>query len=114
MLQGGREHGVPILISELEAGGPAALTGELYVGDAILAINDVDLTQVPEHVLCSSILIFVFSNCHGRRVIELPPAETRQISLHNIYYTVNEYIICIIQNLLNRISQILDLILLHT
>ncbi|KAF9798569.1 hypothetical protein SFRURICE_008302 [Spodoptera frugiperda] len=44
-LQGGREHGVPILISELEAGGPAALTGELYVGDAILAINDVDLTQ---------------------------------------------------------------------
>nr|XP_049702995.1 Golgi-associated PDZ and coiled-coil motif-containing protein isoform X1 [Helicoverpa armigera] len=42
---GGREHGVPILISELEAGGPAALTGELYVGDAILAINDVDLTQ---------------------------------------------------------------------
>ncbi|XP_023941918.1 uncharacterized protein LOC112048569 [Bicyclus anynana] len=42
---GGREHGVPILISELEAGGPAALTGELYVGDAILAINDHDLTQ---------------------------------------------------------------------
>ncbi|XP_073951217.1 Golgi-associated PDZ and coiled-coil motif-containing protein-like [Choristoneura fumiferana] len=42
---GGREHGVPILISELEAGGPAALTGDLYVGDAILAINDQDLTQ---------------------------------------------------------------------
>ncbi|XP_047986368.1 Golgi-associated PDZ and coiled-coil motif-containing protein-like [Leguminivora glycinivorella] len=42
---GGREHGVPILISELEAGGPAALTGELYVGDAILAIDDRDLTQ---------------------------------------------------------------------
>ncbi|XP_053602311.1 uncharacterized protein LOC128670567 isoform X2 [Plodia interpunctella] len=42
---GGREHGVPILISELEAGGPAALTRALYVGDAILAINDVDLTQ---------------------------------------------------------------------
>ncbi|XP_075970327.1 Golgi-associated PDZ and coiled-coil motif-containing protein-like isoform X2 [Anticarsia gemmatalis] len=42
---GGREHGVPILISELEAGGPAALTRELYVGDAILAINDVDLSR---------------------------------------------------------------------
>ncbi|XP_041976133.1 uncharacterized protein LOC121730955 [Aricia agestis] len=42
---GGREHGVPILISELEAGGPAALTGQLYVGDAILAIDDCDLTQ---------------------------------------------------------------------
>lgn len=37
---------MPILISELEAGGPAALTGQLYVGDAILAINDCDLTQV--------------------------------------------------------------------
>lgn len=46
LLKGGREHGVPILISELEAGGPAALTGELFVGDAILAINELDLTQV--------------------------------------------------------------------
>ncbi|XP_049866167.1 Golgi-associated PDZ and coiled-coil motif-containing protein-like isoform X2 [Pectinophora gossypiella] len=44
-ITGGREHGVPILISELEAGGPAALTGELFVGDAIFAINDHDLTQ---------------------------------------------------------------------
>lgn len=42
---GGREHGVPILISELEADGPAARTNQLYVGDAILAVNRVDLRQ---------------------------------------------------------------------
>lgn len=47
---------MPILISELEAGGPAALTGELYVGDAILAINDVDLTQVTLYLYCASIV----------------------------------------------------------
>lgn len=42
---GGREHGVPILISELEADGPAARTQQLYVGDAILSVNRVDLRQ---------------------------------------------------------------------
>ncbi|XP_014253702.1 Golgi-associated PDZ and coiled-coil motif-containing protein-like isoform X2 [Cimex lectularius] len=42
-ITGGREHGVPILISELEPGGG---TEELYVGDAILSVNDIDLTQV--------------------------------------------------------------------
>lgn len=45
LFQGGREHGVPILISELEANGPAALCGALYVGDAILTVNHTDLRQ---------------------------------------------------------------------
>lgn len=44
-MQGGREHGVPILISELEPNGPAALCGNLYIGDAILSVNGVDLRQ---------------------------------------------------------------------
>lgn len=44
-LQGGREHGVPILISELEPNGPAALCQQLYIGDAILYVNDRDLRQ---------------------------------------------------------------------
>ncbi|XP_077287065.1 uncharacterized protein LOC143911837 [Arctopsyche grandis] len=44
-ITGGREHGVPILISELEADGPAAQTGQLYVGDAILSVNNIDLRQ---------------------------------------------------------------------
>ncbi|KAK9512593.1 hypothetical protein O3M35_000984 [Rhynocoris fuscipes] len=42
-ITGGREHGVPILISELEPGGG---TEQLYVGDAILSVNGIDLTQV--------------------------------------------------------------------
>ena len=42
-LQGGREHGVPILISELEIGGPAHECKNLYVGDAILKVNDISL-----------------------------------------------------------------------
>lgn len=44
-ITGGREHGVPILISELEANGPAALSGQLYIGDAILSVNEQDLRQ---------------------------------------------------------------------
>ncbi|KAF2904882.1 hypothetical protein ILUMI_01299 [Ignelater luminosus] len=44
-ITGGREHGVPILISELEPNGPAALSGQLYIGDAILFVNDRDLRQ---------------------------------------------------------------------
>ncbi|KAK9712973.1 PDZ domain [Popillia japonica] len=44
-ITGGREHGVPILISELEPNGPAAVSGQLYIGDAILSVNDRDLRQ---------------------------------------------------------------------
>ncbi|CAH1102621.1 unnamed protein product [Psylliodes chrysocephalus] len=42
-ITGGREHGVPILISELEPNGPAAVSEQLYIGDAILYVNDIDL-----------------------------------------------------------------------
>ncbi|CAH0556445.1 unnamed protein product [Brassicogethes aeneus] len=42
-ITGGREHGVPILISELEPNGPAATCQQLYIGDAILYVNDRDL-----------------------------------------------------------------------
>ncbi|KAJ8958794.1 hypothetical protein NQ318_019552, partial [Aromia moschata] len=42
-ITGGREHGVPILISELEANGPAAMSEQLYIGDAILFVNEIDL-----------------------------------------------------------------------
>jgi hypothetical protein len=45
-ITGGRDHGVPILISEIHEDGPAARSEQLYVGDAILAVNDVDLKDV--------------------------------------------------------------------
>jgi C-terminal processing protease CtpA/Prc len=51
VVQGGREHGVPILISELEPEGPAARTGALYVGDAILSVNSISLRDVGSNLL---------------------------------------------------------------
>ena len=42
-LQGGKEHGVPILISEIHEGQPADRCENLYVGDAILSVNGEDL-----------------------------------------------------------------------
>ncbi|XP_005104705.1 Golgi-associated PDZ and coiled-coil motif-containing protein [Aplysia californica] len=44
-ITGGKEHGVPILISEIHEGQPAERCGQLYVGDAILSVNDVDLAE---------------------------------------------------------------------
>ena len=43
LFQGGKEHGVPILISEIHEGQPADRCNGLFVGDAILAVNGVDL-----------------------------------------------------------------------
>ncbi|XP_065057646.1 Golgi-associated PDZ and coiled-coil motif-containing protein-like [Rhopilema esculentum] len=42
-ITGGREHGVPILISEIHGDMPAAKCEDLYIGDAILSVNDQDL-----------------------------------------------------------------------
>ena len=44
-ITGGREHGVPILISEIHDNGPAHQSGELFVGDAILSVNGNDLRE---------------------------------------------------------------------
>lgn len=45
-ITGGNEHGVPILISEIHDNGPAARSGELSIGDAVLAANGNDLKEV--------------------------------------------------------------------
>ncbi|GAB1295106.1 Golgi-associated PDZ and coiled-coil motif-containing protein [Apodemus speciosus] len=42
-ITGWKEHGVPILISEIHPGQPADRCGGLHVGDAILAVNGVNL-----------------------------------------------------------------------
>ncbi|XP_077977664.1 Golgi-associated PDZ and coiled-coil motif-containing protein-like [Glandiceps talaboti] len=44
-ITGGKEHGVPILISEIHDGQPADRCGGLYIGDAILSVNGIDLRQ---------------------------------------------------------------------
>lgn len=43
IIQGGKEHGVPILISEIHPAQPAERCGGLHVGDAILAVNNINL-----------------------------------------------------------------------
>ncbi|XP_041109042.1 Golgi-associated PDZ and coiled-coil motif-containing protein-like isoform X1 [Polyodon spathula] len=42
-ITGGKEHGVPILISEIHPSQPAERCGGLHVGDAILAVNGINL-----------------------------------------------------------------------
>lgn len=54
-ITGGKEHGIPILISEVHFGSAASRTGAIYVGDAILSVNGVDLRQA-KHQEAASIL----------------------------------------------------------
>ncbi|KAK3851598.1 hypothetical protein Pcinc_041766 [Petrolisthes cinctipes] len=45
-ITGGREHGVPILVSVIHPDTPAARCANLFVGDAILTVNDISLREV--------------------------------------------------------------------
>jgi golgi-associated PDZ and coiled-coil motif-containing protein len=45
-ITGGKEHGVPILISEIHPSQPAERCGLLSVGDAILSVNGIELKSV--------------------------------------------------------------------
>jgi hypothetical protein len=45
-IKGGRENKMPILISKIFKGMAADLTGQLYVGDAILSVNGINLREV--------------------------------------------------------------------
>lgn len=45
-IKGGRENKMPIIISKIFAGMAVDMTGQLYVGDAILSVNGVDITDV--------------------------------------------------------------------
>lgn len=65
-ITGGREHGVPILISEIHPGLPAERCQGLYVGDAILSCNGIDL-QDAKH----SEAVKVLSSLHGEIVMEV-------------------------------------------
>uniref|UniRef100_A0A914LPB6 PDZ domain-containing protein n=1 Tax=Meloidogyne incognita TaxID=6306 RepID=A0A914LPB6_MELIC len=45
-ITGGKEHGVPIIISELHSGQAAETSGNLFVGDAILSVNGKSLNNL--------------------------------------------------------------------
>ncbi|XP_022656476.1 Golgi-associated PDZ and coiled-coil motif-containing protein-like isoform X2 [Varroa destructor] len=44
-ITGGREHRVPIVVSEVHPHMAAWRSGQLFVGDAVLAVNDIDIRQ---------------------------------------------------------------------
>ncbi|KAG5900142.1 hypothetical protein JTB14_012815 [Gonioctena quinquepunctata] len=72
-ITGGREHGVPILISELEPNGPAALSEQLYIGDAILFVNEIDLR-----------------NCCHREAVEILQQQSGDCALQVQYIAADD------------------------
>ncbi|GIY09681.1 golgi-associated PDZ and coiled-coil motif-containing protein [Caerostris darwini] len=54
-ITGGREHAVPIVISEIFPQLPAWRCGKLFVGDAILSVNGIDLREL-RHMEAAQIL----------------------------------------------------------
>ena len=52
----GKEYGIPIIISEIHRNTPAARSGRLYIGDSILSVNDIDLSDVM-HAEAAQILL---------------------------------------------------------
>lgn len=87
-ITGGNEHGVPILISEIHNNGPAFRSGELYVGDAILSANDIDLKESMH-----SEAVEILSNLTGDirlKVLYVAPdddSETETSSFNDLRYS---------------------------
>ena len=52
----GKEYGIPIIISEIHRNTPAARSGRLYIGDSILSVNQIDLSDVM-HTEAAQILL---------------------------------------------------------
>lgn len=52
----GKEYGIPIIISEIHRNTPAARSGRLYIGDSILSVNQIDLSDVM-HAEAAQILL---------------------------------------------------------
>ncbi|RWS12230.1 golgi-associated PDZ and coiled-coil motif-containing protein-like isoform X2 [Dinothrombium tinctorium] len=61
-ITGGKEHGIPILVSEIHRNTPASRCGSLYVGDAILSVNGIDLRSL-KHSEAAEILTNQKSKC---------------------------------------------------
>lgn len=65
-ITGGKEHGVPIIVSEIHEGLPVDRSGGLYVGDAVLAVNGIDLQEAKHGEA-----VKVLSTVHGEITLEV-------------------------------------------
>jgi hypothetical protein len=75
---GGKQLGVPILVSEIYPNRPAAQCGQIFIGDAILSVNNHDLRNLKHEDLHHSTLL-----CRIKVELELlfvsPDDELNQI-----------------------------------
>lgn len=65
-VQGGKEHGVPIIVSEIHDNMPAQRCKQLYVGDAILSVNKQELQNATHGEA-----VHVLSRVHGDITMEV-------------------------------------------
>uniref|UniRef100_A0A8D3DRP0 Golgi-associated PDZ and coiled-coil motif-containing protein n=1 Tax=Scophthalmus maximus TaxID=52904 RepID=A0A8D3DRP0_SCOMX len=79
-ITGGKEHGVPILISEIHSSQPADRCGGLHVGDAILAVNSINLRDT-KHKEAVTILSQQVKQA-STQVHSTPPCLTTLLILH--------------------------------
>ncbi|CAF0936196.1 unnamed protein product [Didymodactylos carnosus] len=80
---GGKEHGLPILISEIHQGGAVDRCGQLYVGDSILAVNGVDLRET-KHTEAVRVLSSVKGNITMNVVFVAPDNDSDSEDLTNL------------------------------
>lgn len=80
-ITGGKEHGIPIIVSEVHPGSAAQKAGCLYVGDAILSVNGTDLRDL-KHNDAARVLSSQPGNC-VLEVIYLSPDDSSSHSNSN-------------------------------
>lgn len=86
-ITGGSEHGVPILISEIHDNGPAARSGQLLIGDAIVSANGTELKD-----LMHAEAVCVLTNLVGDVELKVyfvqveDDSEIENNSLHDLSY----------------------------
>lgn len=76
-ITGGKEHGVPILISEIHEGQPADKCDALYVGDAILSVNGIDLRE-SKHAEAVHILSQQLGDIHLEVMFVAPDEDSEE------------------------------------
>ncbi|KAH7728352.1 gopc protein [Aphelenchoides avenae] len=87
-ITGGKEHGVPILISEVHPGQPADRCHNIFVGDAILSVNGIDLRSAKHNeavqILTKEVKLS-FLNHYSMLLLQM--VEHNELELEVVYVT---------------------------